>query len=123
MKRFALSVLLVTASFAAPAMATDFKEGHRVNSYYSAAERDHVGEGIVKLAKSDIKNVQAALKKAGYKPGKIDGVYGRETRAAVKAFQKDRHLRSDGHPTPRTLGALRVATKVDFDHKLDRNYN
>jgi peptidoglycan hydrolase-like protein with peptidoglycan-binding domain len=123
MKRFVFSILLVTtAVYGAPAMA-EVKEGHRIHSYYSAAERDQVSEGIVKLTKSDIKNVQTALKNAGYKPGKIDGIYGRETRAAVKKFQKDRHLRADGNPTPRTLGALRVATKVDFDHRLDRNYN
>lgn len=123
MKKIAMSVLLATVAFGAPAMASDFKEGHRVDSYYSAAERDQVNEGVVRLSKSDIKNIQLALKKSGYKPGKIDGVYGRETTAAVKKFQKDRHLKADGKATPLTLGALRVATKVDFDHKLGRNYN
>lgn len=124
MKNYALGIVLAALAFGGvPASATDFKEGNRIDGYYSAAERDQVNEGVVILSKSDIKNVQKALVKAGYKPGRIDGVYGWQTKKAVKQFQLDRHLIADGKPTPRTLGALRVATRVDFDHKLDRNYN
>lgn len=46
--------------------------------------------------KADVKQVQAALKKAGYYSGKIDGVKGRNTKRAIKAFQRDHGLASDG---------------------------
>jgi len=123
MKLFALSIIVASAAICAPALAVDFKDGHRLNAYYSAAERDRVDIGVVKMSKWDIKNMQLALRDAGYKTGPIDGILGVKTRAALKHFQKDRNLKITGKATPITLGALRVATRVDFDHKLSRNYN
>jgi peptidoglycan hydrolase-like protein with peptidoglycan-binding domain len=124
MKYFALGILLATtAVVGAPAHSAEWKESNRLNGYYSAAERDHVIKEKVALSKGDVKNVQIALRNAGYKPGKIDGVYGRETTAAVKKFQKDRNLISSGKVDARTLGALRVNTRLDEDHRLTRNYN
>ncbi len=124
MKRFAINVLLAAALISAPAMAsTGFVEGKRMNSYYGASERDQVNKETIKLSRQDVKNIQISLRKEGYKPGKIDGIYGWQTRAAVKAFQKDRNLRGNGKMTALTLGELRVSVALDFDHKLDRNYN
>lgn len=123
MKKFALSILLASAAICAPAMALDFKEGHRMHSYYGSTEIDRVDLGVVKMSKWDIRNMQLALREAGYKTGPIDGILGVKTRAALKNFQKDRNLKITGKATPITLGKLRVATRVDFDHKLSRNYN
>lgn len=39
-------------------------------------------------------NIQRRLASLGYSPGELDGVPGRRTLAAVKAFQKRRGLRS-----------------------------
>lgn len=47
-------------------------------------------------AKTDVKQVQTALKSAGYYNGEIDGVKGRNTKRAIKAFQRDHGLASDG---------------------------
>ena len=55
-----------------------------------------------------IRELQRALKKAGFNPGPIDGVYGPLTRAAVKRFQKAKGLPS-GALTIETLKALHVA--------------
>ncbi|MBI2881601.1 MAG: peptidoglycan-binding protein, partial [Candidatus Tectomicrobia bacterium] len=49
---------------------------------------------------------QAALKKAGFDPGPIDGVAGRKTRAAVMAFQKANGLKADGRVGKTTLVKL-----------------
>ncbi len=40
--------------------------------------------------------IQQALKNAGYYQGKLDGKVGAQTRAAIKAFQKDNGLTADG---------------------------
>ena len=58
----------------------------------------------------DVEQLQLKLKAAGYDPGDIDGDYGRQTAAAVLAFQEDRpDLEDDGVAGPMTLGALDAA--------------
>jgi len=42
------------------------------------------------------KEVQTALKKAGFYAGPIDGKIGKKTKAAIAAFQKARGLTADG---------------------------
>ena len=42
------------------------------------------------------KQVQEALKNAGYYDGNIDGKFGPKTKAAIKQFQKDMGLKVDG---------------------------
>jgi uncharacterized protein (TIGR02594 family) len=54
----------------------------------------------------NIRNIQTALKKHGFDPGKIDGIWGRLTIDAVKAFQQARGLTVDGVVGPETAGAL-----------------
>ena len=43
-----------------------------------------------------VKSVQAALQKAGFNPGKVDGVCGEKTVAAIRAFQAKEGLKVDG---------------------------
>ena len=57
----------------------------------------------------DIKAIQQALKDQGFDPGDIDGVWGRRTVAAVKAFQTARGLEVDGIVGPMTAKALAPA--------------
>lgn len=54
----------------------------------------------------DITGIQKALKQQGFDPGAADGVWGRRTVAAVKAFQKARGLEADGIVGPQTEAAL-----------------
>ena len=61
------------------------------------------------LKPSEISDLQRSLRAAGYDTGDIDGVLGRQTIAAVRAFQKDRGLVADGYATPGLLTVLRQA--------------
>lgn len=53
------------------------------------------------------RELQQALKAKGFDPGGIDGVMGRNTIAALRAFQAANGLVADGIAGPRTLAALR----------------
>lgn len=50
--------------------------------------------------------IQAQLKSLGFDPGAVDGIRGRNTMRAIKAFQKARRLVQDGIVGPRTLAKL-----------------
>ncbi|HSF95249.1 MAG TPA: TIGR02594 family protein [Thermohalobaculum sp.] len=53
-----------------------------------------------------VKDIQKALKKAGFDPGSADGIIGRKTTAAIKAFQAANKLTPDGIVGPKTMAAL-----------------
>jgi GH25 family lysozyme M1 (1,4-beta-N-acetylmuramidase) len=60
---------------------------------------------------ADVLDVQQKLAALGYAIGALDGDYGPETFAAVRAFQRDNALAIDGIVGSSTRGALAVATK------------
>lgn len=47
-------------------------------------------------SRPNTRQIQVCLKNANYNPGVIDGKIGRQTREAIKAFQKDNNLKVDG---------------------------
>jgi len=66
------------------------------------------------------RQIQEALKNYGFSPGPIDGIVGRRTTAAVKAFQRSRSLTVDGVVGPRTLAALWNSGPVDARVEVDQ---
>lgn len=66
-------------------------------------------EKIVGAVKSrpTVKHYQIALKNAGYDPGHIDGKMGKQTRDALKAFQKENNLPANGKAGKKTWNLLR----------------
>jgi uncharacterized protein (TIGR02594 family) len=50
--------------------------------------------------------VQQALAQLGFKPGPLDGIWGKQSAAALRAFQEGQGLEPDGVLGPRTLAAL-----------------
>lgn len=68
------------------------------------AKKKFIGE--VK-SRPTVKHIQIALKNAGYNPGSIDGRMGRQTRDAIKAFQKANNLVADGKVGKQTWGLLK----------------
>lgn len=55
-----------------------------------------------------VRQIQTALKNRGYYTGKVDGIFGKLTTAAVKKFQKDYGLKVDGIVGPVTMKALGI---------------
>ena len=55
-----------------------------------------------------IRRVQIGLTGQGYYRGAIDGIVGKETRAALVRFQTDKSLSVTGTITPEVLDALRI---------------
>ncbi len=55
---------------------------------------------------SDVMEIQALLRKIGYDPGNIDGIFGRGTEMAVKQFQRNNGLTPDGVIGQNTYNAL-----------------
>jgi peptidoglycan hydrolase-like protein with peptidoglycan-binding domain len=54
-----------------------------------------------------VKDLQTRLKKCGFNPGDIDGIFGPSTTAALTAFQKDRKIFADGIAGPLTFKLLK----------------
>lgn len=53
-----------------------------------------------------VKDLQSALKKAGFYEGSIDGGFGVQTKAAVIKFQQSKKMTSDGVVGPQTWALL-----------------
>lgn len=54
-------------------------------------------------SKKEIEEIQARLIVLGYPAGIIDGVVGPATQKAIKAYQADHKLLTDGRPSPELL--------------------
>ena len=61
-----------------------------------------------------MEDLQRRLKAAGYDPGEVDGEYGPNTEAAVRALQKDAGILVDGEFGPDSYAAL-LALEVEED--------
>lgn len=62
--------------------------------------------------------LQKALKAKGFNPGDIDGIMGRNTIAAIRAFQAANGLEVNGIAGPNTLAKLGAAPSADPLHSL-----
>ena len=60
-----------------------------------------------------VKTLQTALKEQGYYSGKIDGIYGKGTVNAVKAFQRKNGLKTDGIAGPLTQEKLYAGNSTE----------
>ena len=59
---------------------------------------------------TEVKTMQRKLKNWGYYTGSVDGVFGKQTTAAVKYFQRKNGLVADGIVGSKTLKALGMST-------------
>lgn len=84
---FAVNILIIT--LAQSAQAATYRQGSS-------------GEAV--------RTIQTKLQRWGYYDGAIDGIFGSETTAAVKEFQRKNGLAVDGIVGPRTLEALGMPT-------------
>jgi len=87
----------------------------QINDLKLALAQTGQDQGIEKLeAKSrpTMKQIQTALKNAGFDPGPIDGKKGKKTREAIKAFQKQNNLTVDGKVGKDTWELLRKYLEI-----------
>ncbi len=75
--------------------------------YAGAAEMRDVGKDIPSLSLDEAKELQTLLAQRGHDVGRIDGIIGAGTRAAVKKEQIRLGLVADAYPTAELLSALR----------------
>ena len=71
---------------------------------FSRTEKDKSKKGI--SAQKTPKNIQRALKNSNFYNGAVDGKIGKNTKEAIKAFQKANGLRADGIVGKKTWSAL-----------------
>ena len=68
-----------------------------LESKLDEVQRSQEAKAIRKTSgKATTKEIQAALKNAGYYQGVVDGKAGNMTKSAIKTFQKDNGLKEDG---------------------------
>ncbi|TBH22189.1 peptidoglycan-binding protein [Rhizobium leguminosarum] len=65
-----------------------------------------IGCKPIRYARPQIRQLQNLLVKAGYEVGKIDGVFGGMTEAALRKFQRSSNLPVDGIPSEEMIEAL-----------------
>jgi peptidoglycan hydrolase-like protein with peptidoglycan-binding domain/DNA invertase Pin-like site-specific DNA recombinase len=58
-----------------------------------------------------VRSLQRTLRRLGWSPGPVDGLFGPRTEAAVTRFQREARVAADGIVGPRTRRALRVAER------------
>lgn len=58
---------------------------------------------VIPSGKELILQIQEGLTRLGYQPGPVDGVFGKKTASAIKLFQSQNGLATDGKATPSLL--------------------
>ncbi len=59
------------------------------------------------LSRAQVEEMQGLLGTLGFDAGEPDGVVGSQTRAALRAFQRQAEVPPDGYPTPELLASIR----------------
>ena len=77
-----------------------------VKNYLTTIKQKNWSELTSKNSSAWIMAVQIALEKRGIDVGKVDGIFGAGTRAAVRTFQEKNGITADGLPGPQTIAKL-----------------
>lgn len=85
-------------------------------------------EGVLALSKygsrgSEVTQIQTKLKRWGYYSGSVDGIYGSQTLAAVKYFQRKNGLTVDGIAGTKTLQAMGIYTSSNSSSSSSNSNN
>lgn len=67
-----------------------------ISSEYIVNDNVEQEQNVIKVAGVSAKQVQSALKNAGFYKGNLDGKIGPKSIEAIKAYQKENGLKSDG---------------------------
>ncbi len=69
----------------------------------------------------EVINIQTRLKNWGYLQGSVDGIFGAQTEAAVKRFQRKNGLTPDGIAGPATLAKIGLPTNSNSSYNSNVN--
>ena len=72
---------------------------------------------------TEVTQIQTKLKRWGYYNGSIDGIYGSQTLAAVKYFQRKNNLTVDGIAGPKTLAAMGISSSSGNSSSVSNSSN
>lgn len=72
---------------------------------------------------STVKTIQQKLKNWGYYTGSVDGIFGSQTRAAVKYFQQRNGLSVDGIVGSKTAAAMGISLKTTSSSSGTNGYS
>ena len=110
----------VPKSAATPSAASSVAVNPGSQSTNRQALQSRATSGTVRPGTSDQKatsaltrEVQAWLKRLGYNPGPVDGIYGGKTKAAIEQFQRDIGVTPDG----RVTRELKMHLKQEFTRR------
>lgn len=82
------------------------EQGRGPETNYSTRSTKGGKSSLITVSGVSVRDVQRALERAGFDPGRIDGKMGKKTKAAIKAFQRAHNLTADGVVGRRTWNAL-----------------
>lgn len=96
-----------------------------VGIVYVSAENSRISETLSRFGStgSEVSQIQSRLKNWGYYQGAIDGVYGSQTVAAVKYFQRANGLTIDGIAGDATLAAMGITSNSNAAGTNSSNVN
>jgi osmotically inducible lipoprotein OsmB len=71
-------------------------------------------QGVQVMSRDEyLRRVQQSLNDQGYNAGPVDGIWGPKTAAALKEFQGDHGLETNGHIDAQTISALGIAQPAE----------
>ena len=81
--------------------------GHLADRYAGSEPIQRMPENETAMSVADVRELQELLNRNGFDSGEPDGRVGRQTRAAIRAYQQDVGLPMDGYASVVLLQALR----------------
>lgn len=98
----AAAIIFLWVSYTEPFFTEEYSKADYSSYQQVLSKRGSTG--------SEVKKIQQKLKSWGYYEGNVDGIYGKQTEAAVKYFQRKNGLTVDGIAGSATLAALGISS-------------
>lgn len=112
LKMISVIILLISAISVVTLIYKNNKENETVEALSKYGSRG-----------SEVTQIQTKLKRWGYYSGSVDGIYGSQTLAAVKYFQRKNGLTVDGIAGTKTLQAMGIYTSSNSSSSSSNSNN